>query len=86
VERNGRSIVLRFPADRRELWDLAQGWLTSPVKKVRWILWTREPGYPALLSGISALSRRTMLVDDRMLCDKVIKATIGRKIVEIVVG
>lgn len=66
VERTGRSMVLKFPAEKRKLWNLAQHRLTSPVKKTRWVRWTREPGYPALLSGISALSRRTMLADDRV--------------------
>ncbi|PTY02768.1 hypothetical protein DB346_08315 [Verrucomicrobia bacterium LW23] len=65
VERNGRSMVLKFPAANRDLWDLAKDNLTSPVKKVRWVQW-QTPGYPALLSGISALSRRTMLGEDRL--------------------
>jgi len=66
VERFGRSMALKFPAANRDLWDLVKNRLTSPVKKTRWIRWTREPGYPALLSGISALSKRTMLADDRL--------------------
>lgn len=66
VERLGRSMALIFPVKNRALWDLAKDRLTSPVKKTRWVQWTREPGYPALLSGISALSRRTMLADDRL--------------------
>jgi hypothetical protein len=66
VERIGRSMALKFPAANRGLWDLAQARLSSPVKKTRWVRWMREPGYPALLSGISALSRRTMLADDRL--------------------
>lgn len=66
VERIGRSMVLKFSAENRELWNLAKDRLTSPVKKTRWVRWTKEPGYPALLSGISALSRRTMLTDDRL--------------------
>ena len=37
--------------------------MTSPVKKTRWVQWS-TPGYPALLAGISALSRRTMLAAD----------------------
>ena len=65
VERIGRSMALKFSAANRALWDLAQGRLTSPVKKTRWVQW-KTPGYPALLSGISALSRRTMLADDRL--------------------
>ncbi len=66
VERIGRSMALKFSAANRALWNLAQDRLTSPVKKARWVRWNREPGYPALLSGISALSRRTMLADDRL--------------------
>ncbi len=65
VERIGRSRALKFPAANRALWDLAQDRLASPVKKTRWVQW-KTPGYPALLSGISALSRRTMLADDRL--------------------
>lgn len=66
AERIGRSMALKFLASGRALWDLAQDRLTSPVRKTRWVRWTREPGYPALLSGISALSRRTMLADGRL--------------------
>ncbi len=65
VERDGRSMTLKFPAAKRALWNLAQNRLTSPVKKTRWVKW-KTPGYPALLAGISALSRRTMLADDRI--------------------
>jgi hypothetical protein len=65
VERIGRSMTLKFPASNRALWDLAQDRLTSPAKKTRWVQW-KSPGYPALLSGISALSRRTMLAADRL--------------------
>jgi len=65
VERIGRSMALKFSAANRALWNLAQDRLTSPVKKTRWVQW-KTPGYPALLSGISALSRRTMLAADRL--------------------
>ena len=65
VERIGRSVALKFPTTNRSLWDRAQDWLTSPVKKTSWVQW-KKPGYPALLSGISALSRHTMLADDRL--------------------
>lgn len=65
VERNGRSMVLKFPAEKRKLWNLAQAKMTSPVKKTRWVQWN-TPEYPALFSGITALSRRTMLAADRI--------------------
>ncbi|MEO6787098.1 MAG: hypothetical protein ABI318_13285, partial [Chthoniobacteraceae bacterium] len=54
VERIGRSMTLTFPATKRALWELARDRMTSPVKKTRWVQW-RTPGYPALISGISAL-------------------------------
>ncbi|MDD5198402.1 MAG: hypothetical protein PHC88_01240 [Terrimicrobiaceae bacterium] len=63
VERIGRSLSLKFPAGKRSLWENSQERLTSPVKKTRWVQW-KTPGYPALLAGISALSRRTMIADD----------------------
>lgn len=65
VERVGRSVALKFSAANRALWNLAQERLISPVQKTRWVQW-KKPGYPALLSGISALSRRTMIADDRL--------------------
>jgi len=65
VERAGRSIALKFSAANRALWNLARERLISPVQKTRWVQW-KKPGYPALLSGISALSRRTMIADDRL--------------------
>jgi len=52
-ERIGRSMALKFLASGRALWDLAQGRLTSPVRRTRWAQWI-SPGYPALLSGKSA--------------------------------
>ena len=65
VERMGRSMVLKFPAKKRKIWNLALDRLTSPVRKTQWVRW-KTPSYPALLAGISALSRRTMLADDRL--------------------
>ena len=65
VVRTGRSIALKFSAEKRALWELAQSKLKSPVTKTRWVHW-KEPGYPALLAGISALSRSTMLADERL--------------------
>jgi len=62
---SGRHMLLDFAVQGRELWEFAKPQLTSPVKKVRWVRW-ENPGYPALLSGMSALSRRTMIADDRL--------------------
>ena len=65
IVRNGRSLVLEFMAAGRPLWELAQPQLASPVKKTRWVQWER-PAAPALLAGMSALSRRTMITADRL--------------------
>jgi hypothetical protein len=65
VERVGRSMALKFPAKKRDLWDLARERLASPVKKTRWVQW-KTMGYPGLLAGISALSRHTMIAQDRI--------------------
>ncbi len=66
VERMGRSIGLKFLSSKRELWKQAKLRLKSPVQKIRWAQWN-NPGYPALLAGFSALSRRSMINDDRIL-------------------
>lgn len=63
--RSGRSMVLEFKTAGRPLWDRVESHLTSPVKKTRWVHWER-PTYPALLAGMSALSRQTMITDDRL--------------------
>jgi DNA-binding MarR family transcriptional regulator len=65
ITRHGRSLVLDFTATGRALWEQAKPRLTSPVRKTRWVQWSK-PDYPALLAGISALSKRTMIADDRL--------------------
>jgi DNA-binding MarR family transcriptional regulator len=65
IVRSGRSLVLEFMAAGRPLWEQAQPHLSSPVKKTRWVQWAR-PAHPALLAGMSALSRRTMITADRL--------------------
>jgi DNA-binding MarR family transcriptional regulator len=63
--RSGRSLVLEFMAAGRPLWEQVQPQLSSPVKKTRWVRWD-GPVAPALLAGMSALSRRTMIAADRL--------------------
>lgn len=63
--KQGRSIVIGFNLHGRKLWGHALDYLSSPVKKSHWLRWDR-PAYPAILAGMSALSRRTMLEDDRL--------------------
>jgi hypothetical protein len=65
VERVGRSVRLHFPQDRRFFWNSVKDRLTSPVKKVCWAQWQSSENL-GLLAGISALSRFTMLADDRL--------------------
>jgi DNA-binding MarR family transcriptional regulator len=65
VHRKGRSVSLRFVPEGRELWDLAKEKLSSPVRKTLWAQWA-TPGYPALRAGISALSEKTMINEDRL--------------------
>ena len=61
--REGKTVVLRFSYEGEKLWEKARPFLKSPVKKKYWVRW-RTPSYPALLSGVSALSRGHMLSDD----------------------
>lgn len=65
IVRSGRSLVLEFTAAGQPLWEQVQPQLTSPVKKTRWVRWDK-PVTPALLAGMSALSRRTMIAADRV--------------------
>lgn len=61
--REGRTVVLKFPEQGRSLWERALPLLTSPVRHVHWVRWDRV-GYPALQSGLTALSHRTLIEDD----------------------
>ncbi|MEO8614821.1 MAG: hypothetical protein ABI600_06755 [Luteolibacter sp.] len=61
----GRSMVLEFSGKGRSLWQRAEALLSSPVRKIRWIRWD-QPAYPAVVAGLTALSRRTMIEDDRL--------------------
>jgi DNA-binding MarR family transcriptional regulator len=63
--RKGRSIVLRFPESGRALWTRAEPLLSSPVNKTHWVRW-ENPGPPALAAGLTALSRRSLIEDDRV--------------------
>ncbi|MEO8350693.1 MAG: hypothetical protein ABI680_03120 [Chthoniobacteraceae bacterium] len=63
--RSGRSMVLDFAAQGRTLWERVEPRLTSPVKKARWIR-CEKPVPLALLAGMSALSSRTAISDDRL--------------------
>jgi hypothetical protein len=54
-----------FMATGRPLWERVSPHLVSPVKKTKWVCW-EQPPHPGLLAGMSALSRRTRIADDRL--------------------
>lgn len=61
----GRSMMLEFDGEGQSLWERAVPFLSSPIRKIRWIRWDK-PCYPAVVAGLTALSRRTMIEDDRL--------------------
>ncbi len=63
--RDGRVVLLRFHFERRDLWEKALPWLASPVRATHWVRWENPP-HGILLAGITALSRMTMMADDRV--------------------
>jgi len=65
VKRAGRSLMLQFPEVKTKLWRQALPRLGSPVRKTRWVRW-KNPGHPAVAAGLTALSHRTMIEDDRL--------------------
>jgi len=64
VLRKGRTLTLLFPEFKRALWNLAEPLMSSPVKKAFWVNW-KHPAYPALAAGLTALSRLSIIEDDR---------------------
>jgi DNA-binding MarR family transcriptional regulator len=63
VRRNGRAIFLNFRVRGRALWEKAEPLMGSPVRKTQWIRWGQTRAR-AVVAGISALSRNTMLAED----------------------
>jgi hypothetical protein len=63
--RQGRSITLHFPRRGRDLWEQAQPYLSSPVKKTQWLR-GKIPGHAALTAGLTALSQLTAIADDHL--------------------
>lgn len=63
VRRSGRAIFLDFPMRGRALWEKAEPLMTSPVRKTQWVKWGRTRAR-AVVAGISALSRNSMLAED----------------------
>jgi hypothetical protein len=61
----GKAVVLEFKYERKGLWEKAHPFLFGPVRRQHWVQWD-QPGAPALLAGISALSKKTMISSDRL--------------------
>jgi len=72
--RMGRSVALEFTSRGRNLWESAQTFLSSPVRKNLWVRWD-SPGYPAIVAGLTALSRKTIMADDRLPTYALLSAT-----------
>jgi hypothetical protein len=64
VEREGRTTLLRFDLRGRDLWQKAEPLLTTPVKRTFWVRWG-QPRPRAVIAGVTALSRATMLTDEQ---------------------
>lgn len=63
--KQGKSVVLRFKYARKELWEQARPFLFAPDRSQHYTQWD-QPGPPALLAGMSALAKKTMISPDRM--------------------
>jgi len=65
VERSGKALFLRFTGTKANVWRVAEGSLSTPVKRTQWVRWgTRGTRQAALKSGLTALSAYTMLADE----------------------
>lgn len=63
VVRTGRTVSLQFVARGKALWEEAEPSFTTPVRRTQWIRWG-EPRARAVVAGMTALSRVSMLMDD----------------------
>lgn len=64
--RVGKSIQMHFKTQGQALWEQALPYLSSPVQERHWIQSTQEKE-SFLDAGITALSKRSMLADDKIL-------------------
>jgi len=65
VVKRGRSLHLAFPGPRQGLWQQAEERLKSPVRATHWVR-LKGPHFSALIAGISALARHSLLSDDEI--------------------
>jgi hypothetical protein len=65
VRRVGRMVFLDFGIRGKALWKRAEPLMTSPVRRTQWVRWG-HPRARAVIAGITALSRLSMLGEDRV--------------------
>lgn len=65
VIRTWRTVSLHFTLRGRALWQKAEPRLTTPIRRRLWIRWG-QPRARAVLAGTTALSKSSMLSDDRV--------------------
>jgi hypothetical protein len=65
VPRHGRTRVLEFPTAGKALWEQALPLLSPPDANRHWVSWS-VPAHTMILAGMSALSRKTMIQDDKV--------------------
>jgi DNA-binding MarR family transcriptional regulator len=65
VVRAGRTTLLRFELRGRALWQKAEPLMTTPVKRTLWVRWG-QPRARAVISGVTALSEASMLMDEQL--------------------
>jgi hypothetical protein len=63
VRRAGKMIFLVFSLGGKALWEKAEPLMASPVRRTQWVRWG-QPRARAVASGITALSRLSMLAED----------------------
>lgn len=59
----GREKWLRFDQGPRDIWQRAQSWLRSPVRRSVWAMHAVDPFDDAPLAGLSALAAQSALAD-----------------------
>jgi hypothetical protein len=63
ARREGRMVLLDFELRGKALWEKAESLMASPVRRTQWVRWG-QPRARAVTSGITALSRLSMLAEE----------------------
>ncbi|MEG0837817.1 MAG: hypothetical protein RSE01_01580 [Akkermansia sp.] len=61
-----RASSFSFPPPSHELWEKALLVMKTPVKEERYVRWESNVDHFFLLAGVTALSRHTLIADDRL--------------------